>query len=171
MDNSHDFHAVLTPEEFVEQLRALVAQVGSVAPLTGEQRRAIREQTRVSREVVEASINVIGIAESISQVVGVPAAEVRQMIDEASRWTAAESELRKALSGIAGANLIRRQRIALVTAQAYHIGCQLARDPANAGLLPQIEEVKRLRKISRRRGRGPQTPETPPAAENEMPKE
>jgi len=40
---------------------------------------------------------------------------VRQLFDEANRWTAVEDELRGMLNGVAGANLIRRQRVALVT--------------------------------------------------------
>ena len=156
-------NAVLTPEQFVEQFNALVAQIGPVAPLTAEQRRMLRAQTRVPQEVVEASINVIGAAASISQVVGIPAAEVRQIVDEASRWTAVESALRTALNGVAGANLVRRQRIALVTGQAYNIGRQLARDPGNASLVPQVQEVKRLRKLSSRKKRGSQTSEPAPA--------
>ena len=140
-----------------------MAQIGPVAPLTSEQRRTLKAQTRVPQEVVEASINVIGAAESISQVVGIPADEVRQIVDEASRWTAVESVLRTALNGVAGANLVRRQRIALVTGQAYHIGQQLARDPGHAALVPQIQEVKRLKAFSRRKKRGSQTPAPAPA--------
>ena len=156
-------NAVLTPEQFIEQFNTLVAQIGPVAPLTPEQRRILKARTRVPQEVVEASINVIGAADSISQVVGIPAAEVRQIVDEASRWTAVESVLRTALNGVAGANLVRRQRIALVTGLAYNIGRQLARDPDHAGLVPQVQEVKRLRKLTSRKKRGSQTPEPAPA--------
>jgi hypothetical protein len=39
------------------------------------------------------------------------------------------------LNGVAGANLVRRQRIALIAGQAFNIGTQLARDPANAVLV------------------------------------
>ena len=175
MDTPNNTPVVLTPEQFVEQLRALVAQVGPVAPLTAEQRRVVREQARVPQAVVEASINVIGALDGISQAVGMPAEGVRQKIDEAIRWTAAEGELRAALSAVAGANLVRRQQIALIAAQAYHIGQQLARDPGKAVVVPHVEEVKRLRKISRRRTRDSQGPDTPPAPApaptNETPKQ
>jgi len=163
MDTNPTPNAVLTPEQFVEKFTALVAQIGPVVPLTVEQRRTLKARMRVPQEVVEASINVIGAAESISQVVGVPAAEVRQIVDEASRWTAVESVLRTALNGVAGANLVRRQRIVLVTGQAYHIGRQLARDPGHAALVPQVEEVKRLKAFSRRKKRISQTPEPAPS--------
>jgi NAD(P)H-hydrate repair Nnr-like enzyme with NAD(P)H-hydrate dehydratase domain len=67
------------------------------------------------------------------------------------------------LSGIAGANLIRRQRIALIAAQAFTIGSQLARDPANAVLVPHVQEVKRLKSFKRRKkaAEAPGSPSSP----------
>jgi hypothetical protein len=50
-----------------------------------------------------------------------------------------------------GANLVRRQRLALISAQAYSIGTQLARDAANSVLVPHIQEVKRLKRFSNRK--------------------
>jgi hypothetical protein len=62
------------------------------------------------------------------------------------------------LNGIAGANLVRRQRIALITEQAYSIGSQLARDPAHAVLVPHVQEVKRLKRSAARRKKPAQAP-------------
>ena len=62
------------------------------------------------------------------------------------------------LNGVAGANLIRRERIALIAGQAFNIGTQLARDPANAVLVPHLEEVKRLKSIKRRKHAAPAPP-------------
>jgi hypothetical protein len=76
---------------------------------------------------------------------GQPAGDVRRLSDEANRWLVADGELRAMLNGVAGANLIRRQRIALIAGQAFNIGTQLTRDPANAVLVPHLEEVKRLK--------------------------
>jgi hypothetical protein len=55
------------------------------------------------------------------------------------RWDAVENELKATLSGVSGANLIRRQKIAIIAAQAYGIGKQLARVPQNADLLPHVQ--------------------------------
>jgi len=77
------------------------------------------------------------------------------------RRRAVEDELRTMLQGVAGANLIRRQRVGLIAAQAAGIGAQLARDPANALLLPHVQEVRRLRRFTRRRKPAP-APVTPP---------
>ena len=156
----------LSPEAVIEQLRAMRAQIGEVTPLTAEQRRTLQDRGgRTPNPVLQASINVIGAMDNVSQAIGQPAARVRQMQDEANRWTAVEDELRTMLKGVAGANLVRRQRVALIAAQAVGIGTQLARDPANAVLLPHVQEVRRLRRVTRRR-KPASTPETPaePAA-------
>ena len=67
------------------------------------------------------------------------------------------------LSGVSGANLIRRQRLEFLASQAYGIGRRLARDPAHAVLVPHIDEIKRLKSFKRRR-KAAQSP-APPAQE------
>jgi hypothetical protein len=161
-----------TPEAVVDQLRATRAQIGEVAPLTPAQRKALRQHIRTSNPIVQASINVIGALDNVAQAVGQPADDVRLLCDEANRWTAVEDELRTMLNGVSGANLIRRQRIALIAGQAYTIGAQLARDPANAVLVPHVLEIKRLKSFTRRKKAAPApkssqspAPGTPAAAQ------
>src|ERR1700692_2872020 len=141
----------LTPEALVEGLRAFRAQMGEVTPLTPAQRKTARNQGRTTNPILQASINVIGALDNVAQAVGQPAADVRNLYDESNRWTAVEDELRTMLNGVAGANLIRRQRVELLAAQAYNIGAQLARDPAHAVLVPHVQEVKRVKRFSRRK--------------------
>jgi len=153
----------LAPEVVVEQLRVMRGQIGEVSPLTPDQRKTLRNHARTTNAILQASINVIGALDNVAQAVGQPADNVRQLYDEANRWTAVEDELRGMLNGVSGANLIRRQRIALITAQAYTIGSQLARDPANAVLVPHVEEIKRLKSFARRKkaAQAPGTPQSP----------
>jgi hypothetical protein len=153
----------LEPEAVVEQLRAVRAQLGEVTPLTQSERRQLRRRSNTSNPVLQASINMIGAHDQVAQAVAQPADGVRRQYDEANRWTAVEDELRTLFEGVAGANLVRRQRIALVAAQAYNIGSQLARDPANAVLRPQLEEIRRLKRSARRRkvGEAAQLPASP----------
>ena len=140
-----------TPEAILEGLRAMSVHMGEVTPLTPRQRKTLRDRARASNAVVQASINVIGALDNVSQAVGQPAAEVRQKYEEVNRWTAVEGELRTMLSGVAGANLIRRQRVVLIAAQALSIGAQLSRDPIHAVLVPHVEEVRRLKRFTRRK--------------------
>jgi hypothetical protein len=157
----------LTPEALVEQLRTLRTQIGEVTPLTPAQKRALG-RLKMSNDVLQASINVIDVDEAIEHAVGQPAAELRDMFQEANRWTAAEDELRALWNGIAGANRIRRQRIALLGGRAYMVGVQLARDPDHAVVVPHVQEIKRLKRLSRRKKAQTPTPPAPapaPAAE------
>ena len=64
------------------------------------------------------------------------------------------------LSGVAGANIIRRQGVSLIAAQAYNIGSELARDPANASLVRHVQEIRRLKSFSQRK-KGAQATGTP----------
>jgi hypothetical protein len=152
----------LDPAVVVEQLRALRAQLGEVTPLTRSEREVLRRRAKTSNPVLQASINMIGAHDQVSQAVAQQAEVVRGMFEEANRWTAVEDELRTLLQGVAGANLVRRERVALIAAQAYNIGTELARDPANAVLRPHVEEIRRLKRITRRRKSGEAT--EPPAS-------
>jgi hypothetical protein len=106
----------------------------------------IQQRLRLQpKSVLEAAINVIGVLDNVSQAIGQPLDEVRQLQDESLRWDAVADEARAFLKGIEGANLNRRQRLGLIATQAYTIGSQLAKDPAKAVLLPHVEEVKRRR--------------------------
>ncbi len=155
---------MLTPAEVVDGLRALRARIAEVQPLTAEQRKLLRRKAKTSDPVLQESINVIGALDNVSQALGQPAEEVQVMVDESNRWTTVEAELRTMLKGIAGANLVRRQRLALIAEQAYAIGTQLAKDPANAILVPHVEEIKRLKSFKRRKKAQPKTPEPPAPA-------
>lgn len=153
----------LTPQEVADQLRAIRTRIADVTPLTADQREAVRGLTRmVTNEILQASITAIGSASLVSQAVGQQPEDVRALYDEANRWNEAEGELRTMLKGIAGANLIRRQRLALIIKQAYGVSAQLANDPAHVALVPQVEEIKRLKRLARgKKKSAPQTPQQP----------
>ena len=153
----------LSPDEVVAQLRALRQQIGEVTPLTKQQRKALRGHAALPNDVVQASINALGASDGVQQVLGQPVDEARQMAEDANRWIAVEDELRAMLKGIAGANLIRRQQVGLLSVQAYVISQQLVRDPSNASLLPHVEEIKRLRSLGRRKKPAKPAPQEPPA--------
>lgn len=156
--------AHLTPEAVIAQLRIMRSQIDDVAPLSKEQRKLVKQRLRIQpKSVVEASINVIGVLDNVSQAIGQPLDEVRQLQNDSLRWDAVSDEARAFLKGIEGANLIRRQRLALIAMQAYTIGSQLAKDPAKAVLVPHVEEVKRLKGVSRRK-KATQAPQAPPPA-------
>jgi hypothetical protein len=153
----------MTPEAAIDALRALRAQFGDTTPLTVAQRKVLRKQSQGHIAVLQASINVIGALNNVAQAVGQPATDVRQMLDESNRWAAVEDELRSMLNGVSSANLLRRQRVSLIAAQASGIGTLLVRDPANAALVPHVQELKRLKSFMRRKkaSQAPGTPQPP----------
>jgi hypothetical protein len=162
----------LTPEAVIQQLRTMRSEIADVAPLTADQRAIVKARIRMQKApIVEASINVMGVIDNVSQAIGQPLDDVRQMQTDAFRWEAAAEEARAFLKGLESSNLVRRQRLALIGTQAYQIGTQLAKDPANAVLVPHVEEVKRLKVASRRKkaAQAPQTPGTPTPAPTPTP--
>lgn len=153
-----------TPESVVEQLRAIRAQLPDLAPLTPKQRRTLMKRSQMSPEVLQASIDVIGASDDVSSAIKQPVGDVHSLQDETNRWNAVENELKALWNGVSGANLVRRNRLALIAAQAYAIGTQLTRDPANVLLVPHVQEVKRLRKVANRKPPH-KTPAPVPASE------
>jgi len=152
----------MTPGEVVDGLRAIRARIAEMTPLTAAQRTSLRNRIRTPNPVLHASISVVGALDAVSQAVGQAAEEVRELADESNCWTTVEDELRSMLNGVSGANLIRRHRLAFIAAQAYNIGTRLALDPANAILVPYVEEVRRLKSFRRRR-KAAQAPDSPPS--------
>ena len=153
---------MLTPEQAVEQLRAMLQQIPDVPSLTAQERKLLHGHTRMPESEVQASINVVGASDKVANVLGQPVDAVRQLVDDANRWTVVEQEVRGVLKGVSDANLVRRQRAKVIAIQAYSIGQQLVRDPANAVLVPHVQEIKRLKSFSRRK-KPAQTPQTSPA--------
>jgi hypothetical protein len=142
----------LTADVVIAQLRTLQSQIEDVAPLSNEQRRLVKERLRRQpQHIVDAAINMVGVLDNVSQAIGQPLDRIRQLQDDSLRWEAVADEARAFLSGVEGANLNRRQHLALIATQAYTIGSQLAKDPAKAVLVPHLEELKRLKGVSRRR--------------------
>src|SRR5258708_6122747 len=156
--------ARLAPEAVIALLRTIRSQIEDVAPLSKEQSKLVKQRLRMQpQSVVEASINVLGVLDNVSQAIGQPLDEVRQLQDDSLRWEAVSDEARAFLKGIEGGNLIRRQQLSLIATQAYTIRTQLPKDPDKAVLLPHVEEVKRLKGVSRRKKtQAPQTPAPAP---------
>ena len=155
--------STLTPEAVVEALRTLRAQIGDATPLTTAQRKSLRGKIRANNPILQASINALGALDKVAAAVGQPANDVRELYDEANRWTAVEDEMRAMLNGITSSNLIRRQRVSIIAAQASMISTQLVRTPDNAALVPHVQEIKRLKSFARRKktAQAPGTPQSP----------
>jgi hypothetical protein len=159
----------LTPTTVIDQVRNLRGQLPAVIALTTKQRRAIRAGGASSEPIVQASLNVIGVSENVSSALGQPIDTVRELQQDAILWKAAEEEVRNLLAGIAGANAIRRQKLAQLGSKAYIIGSQLAREPENEVLVPHVEEIKRMKRLARRKKTAAATPQPSPSPSTPAP--
>jgi hypothetical protein len=109
---------MVTSEEFITRLRALMALVPDVPALTPKKRRMLQRLGRVSESEAQAAINVVQASDKVASTVE-ETAEVQEMLEAANRWTAAESELKAAWRKVADANLVRWNRIANFAALTY----------------------------------------------------
>ena len=153
----------------IEQVRSLRTQLPAATALTSKQRRAIRIDAANSEPIVQASLNVIGVSENVSAALGQPMDSVRDLQQDAILWKAAEEEVRNLLAGIAGANAMRRQKLAQLGTKAYIIGSQLAREPENEVLVPHVEEIKRMKRLARRKKTAAETPQPSPSPSTPAP--
>jgi len=159
---------LLTPEQVVDQLRALREQIPEFVQLPRDEADQIRREATVTIDFARAAITAVGTSEIVQSVIGNTPAELHQAEDELSRWSVVENEFRSILRGVNLANLMRRHRIGRVVLQAYHVSKQLVREEAHAQLLPHVEAMSRIKRFSRRRTKpsaevDPQPPAPPPA--------
>ncbi|HEV8433796.1 MAG TPA: hypothetical protein VGR95_10320 [Thermoanaerobaculia bacterium] len=152
---------MLTPDTVIEQVRTLRSQLPAVAALTSRERKNLRISRTNAEPIVQASLNVIGVSDNVSAALGQPIDAVRALQQDAILWKAAEEEVQNLLAGIAGANAIRRRKLAQLGAKAYVIGTQLANDPENEVLVSHVEEIRRMKRIARRKKAAPPTPGQP----------
>ena len=142
--------AKLTPEEVVQQVRAMRAQISEeVTPMSPDRRRDLRDRTKRTRPTVEAAVSALGMSEKVSVAIGRSASDVKGLIQAADRWGVVESDLASLLNGISSANLARRFQLGLIADQVFAVTKQLIRSPENADLLPIFNEMKRLRNLER----------------------
>jgi len=153
-----------TPEDLVERLRAIGSELDEIKPLSFEERRNLRNKIKTSEDVLQKSVSIIDASDKVANAIGWSAEDVLEIFSERRRWSFVESELRTLLNGVSSANLVRRHQLEVIAGHAYAIAARLARDPANAILIPLVEEMQRLRKLERRRkpARRTEPEEAPP---------
>src|SRR5258706_15281481 len=95
---------MLSAQVVVERLRELQRQIPDIAPLTKEERKAMRKLADTPVAVVQASIMVIGASDVVEQGVGQPADDVRQLVGKASDWRVVERERKAMWRGVFDAN-------------------------------------------------------------------
>jgi hypothetical protein len=151
--------AMLDAQEAITELQALRNRIPNVPALSKKERKAIWQRADISIPETQASINIIVADDTVAQTLKIQGEEVRALVQEADLWDAFVTEARGLLEGVSDANLLRRERIAIITARAYHIARQLVRDPEHHELREHIDVVRRLKRLGRRRRRAAQAEE------------
>ncbi|HEV8433916.1 MAG TPA: hypothetical protein VGR95_10925 [Thermoanaerobaculia bacterium] len=151
----------LTPETAIEQIRTMRGQLPEVATLSVQQRAKLRNSSQTSEPIVQASLNVMGVSGVVEAAVGQPLDTVRALQKEAILWKAVEDEARNLVTGLAGANAMRRHTLATIGGQAYAIASQVAKVPENEVLISHVEEIRRLKRIARRKKSATPVPQQP----------
>jgi hypothetical protein len=141
----------IAPEDLVVALRALRGRIPEYVQLPVPDAKAVRSVANIGSDFKQAAINAVGASALVAQSVGLTADELRQIHEEADRWSAVADELRAMLQGVVGANLTRRHRVGLASLQTYSITRQLVRHEDHSDLLPHLQEMKRLNRFGRRR--------------------
>ena len=158
--------AMLSPEEVVQQLRALRAQIPLPDALPAMPAARRRRLAHVDAQFIVAAINAVGATPTAQTALGRNDEELRQETDVTNRWTAVIDEIRSLLQSLIDANTLRRQRIGLAALQTYKICQQLARDDTHATrLATHIGEMKKLNKFGRPRRKAPEPAPQPPAVQ------
>jgi hypothetical protein len=143
---------MLTPEQVIEQLRALRSQIPEfVEPPDGQQMRKLRDAARPTVELVHESVNAIGASEFVREFIGSTPDDLRHVEDEASRWTSVETEIRSLLGGVVASNLIRRQRVAKAVKEAYNLSRTLVQQERYAHLRAHVDTM--FRRHNRKRAK------------------
>ena len=159
-----------TPEDVSEELRAIGLEFDDeIKSLSFAERRDLRNKIKTSEAALQASVSIIGASDKVAHAIDRSAEDVLVIFSDRRRWYSVESELRTLLNGVSSANLVRRHQLELIAGHAYAIAARLARDPANAILIPFVEEMQRLRKLERRRKPASRTEPEAPTEPEEKP--
>ena len=153
----------LTPEQLVEQLRIMRAQIPEFVQLSNAREiRELRRLASMNAEFVREGIGAVGASPVVQQAIGNTVEELHAAENEIARWAVAESELRSMFHGVTAANLVRRHRLGLAVLQAYNVSRQLVRQDDHAQLVPHVERLSQVRKFGRRRRRPAPDPKQQP---------
>jgi hypothetical protein len=157
---SENEQPMLTPEEVIDQVRALRDRIPEFAALSKERLTGhMKRVARLNPEFTREAIGMVGSSDVVQVVIGNTPDDLVQAEDEMTRWSLAESEVRTLLHGMSAANLIRRERIARAALEAYNVSRQLARRAEHGHLAPRVEHMSRLPKYGRRRARASAEPQ------------
>jgi L-asparagine transporter-like permease len=147
----------LTPEEVVQQLRAIMERIPF--PQAPPAHRPFRRRlSHVNPKFVDGMINAVGASPAAQAALSCTDADLRARSNVIDGWSTVVDETQSMARTILAGNDVRRQLLGLVTLQAFQICTQLARDGSDEQLNSYVLAMKRIGKFGRSRRRRPDTP-------------
>lgn len=143
---------LLSPEQFIEQLRMLQQQIPNFVQLPkNRETDAFKRLARtITLEFAHEATNAVGVSPVVEAAVGNTPEGMHQAEDLAGRWAAVENEARSLVRGLSSTNLVLRQSLCKDAVQAYNVSRELVKQKEHSHLLPHVEAMRRLRKTRRR---------------------
>jgi len=148
----------MSPEEVVQQLRALRDQIPDFVLMPPSVGKPLSRAASVTIEFVHAAINALAASLRLRSALGRDAEALRVETELTARWSQVVDELDALRLGIVGAMRVRRHRVGTVALRVYQVSRNLVLDKENADLLPHIDAMRRAAKFGKRRAPAPSDP-------------
>ncbi len=139
------------PAELIAVLREYASRIPHYTHLTNAEVVTMRKAASLDREWVVNAVNLLGASPTIEHAIGSSAAELLGELAATMEWSEGEQAARVLLHGIASSNLVRLHAIGLKALQIYGIAQQLIRQPEHQDLLSQVEKLKQMNKMRKRK--------------------
>lgn len=152
--SSNDSSTTVTPAEAIAIVRALRDRIANWTPLPKAEAKRLLSAATLDKEFVAVAVSAIGTSDKVSTVLGTSKEALQQLTAGSAEWRQVEDEIRSLLLGVVGANLVRNHEIGLTALQAYSISKQLVRKEENNELLAHVNQLRRMLKAGRRKGKG-----------------
>ena len=139
------------PAELIAVLREYASRIPHYTHLTNAEVVAMRKAASLDRDWIVNAVNLLGASPTIEHALGSSAPELLGELAATLEWSEGEQAARTLLHGIASANLVRRHALGLKALQIYGIAQQLIRNPEHHDLRPQVEKLKQMNKMRKRK--------------------
>ena len=141
----------VTPEEIVQQLRAVRAQIPDFVQIPKPSAKALVSVAAIRPEFIEETLHAVGSCSALRGALGQSAVELRQDAEFTARWGAVIAEMYSLLATVQSEVTVRKHRIGLTALQVYQISRQLARKPEHTELQTHIDAMAKRNRFGRKR--------------------
>jgi hypothetical protein len=139
------------PEELVQRIRAMTEEIPGFEHLTLAKARSLVASVKVTPEFLGIIMSALNASAVFRGALGEDPEAIRWAAEFHARYSSVIDEAASFERGMRTTAAIWTNKGCTMALQAYHIAQQLIRSPANAELIPYVQEMKRLNKRGKRR--------------------